>query len=402
MADPLHATFPASGSSLDSLDRSNVNKELDLARRAEVHNFSAGQSVVDTGVLLQLQAQLLNYENTGMSLLEMSQRDADGEVQRLIRDAEVNVRTILDVPDDYSVLIMHGGAHSQFSAVPLNLLKRGGSADYICTGFWSQRSAAEASKHIDVRQIQPEIDELSKPELWNLNKDAAYVHICYNETISGIAINEDIDFGPDHVVVADMTSTLLSRPVDISKYGCIYASSGKNLGPAGICLVIVRHDLLECGADHLPSILSWKMQHQCGNIYNTPNVFGIWAMNEVIKDFMRKGGMEWIQEEARTKTSMLYDVIDGSNGFYCNRVPPEHRSLTAIPFFINGGNPEMEALFISKASEKGIQQIFGHASVGGLRAAIYNASPRASVAALCQFMAEFQAFVTPGASSSLT
>ena len=378
----------SSGSDSPLRTASPCNTNGDVERRAEVHNFSAGQSVVDTGVLLRLQAQFLNYQNTGMSLLEMSQRDADGEVQRMIAAAEHNVRQILDVPDNYAVIMMHGGAHSQFSAVPLNLLKRGQSAEYVCTGFWSQRSAVEAAKHIEVRQIGVKPEQFGTPESWGLNKEAAYVHVCCNETISGIAMNTDPDLGPDHVLVADMTSTLLSRPVDVSKYGCIYASSGKNLGPAGIALIIVRRDLLQYSADNIPSIMSWKVAEECRSIYNTPNVFGIWAMNAVLEDYLTKGGMDWITSTARTKTSMLYDLIDNSNGFYLNNVPPEHRSLTAIPFFLRGGAAQ-EAQFIEKAAEKGILQIFGHASVGGLRAAVYNALPSASVRALCNFMMEF-------------
>merc|ERR1712032_1447659 len=209
-------------------------------------------------------------------------------------------------------------------------------------------------------------------------------------TISGIALNADPELGPDQVLVADMTSVLLSRRVDVSKYGCIYASSGKNLGPAGIALIIVRRDLLEYGADHIPSIMSWKVAHQCANIYNTPNVFGIWAMNAVLENYLRNGGMDNIVAECERKTSMLYDVIDSSNGFYVNNVPKEHRSLTAIPFFILDGNADIEKQFIEEAADNGIVQIFGHASVGGLRAAVYNALPTSSVQALCRFMADFQ------------
>jgi len=373
-----------------------------VERRAEVHNFSAGQSVIDTQVLLRLQAQFANYNDSGMSILEMSQRDADGDVQRVVREAEQAVRDLMSVPDDYSVLFMHGGAHAQFSGVPLNLLKLGDKADYVCTGFWSQRSAVEASKHINVRQVQVGVDQLADPASWGLSDDSAYVHVCLNETISGIALNEDPDVG-DKVLVADMTSTLLSRPVDISKYGCIYASSGKNLGPAGICLIIVRSELLECAADHCPSIMSWKTQHQCHNIYNTPNVFGIWCVKEVVEDYIAKGGMQWITEQSKTKTDMIYNLVDESNGFFTNRVPAEHRSLTAIPFHIQGGNPKMEELFIEKAAEKGIVQIFGHASVGGLRACVYNALPMASVKALQTFMMEFQeTYESQGQFGSLT
>ena len=359
-------------------------------RRSQVHNFSAGASAVDTEVLLKLQSQMLNFEESGMSLLEMSQRDIGGPVQRVIREAEESLRTLLSVPDNYKVLFMHGGAHAQFSGVPLNLLKRGSSADYICTGLWSRKAAKEASRQIPVRELDIGVEQLNDPSSWDISEDAAYVHLCANETISGVAMNTDFELPGKQVLVADMTSTLISRPIDIAKYGCIYASSGKNLGPAGVCVIIVREDLLEFASDSIPLILSWKMQSECQNIYNTPNHFGIWAMKEVVDQYLRRGGMDEVHSQATKKAGLLYDTVDSSKGFYTNAVPAMNRSLTAVPFHIQGGNPSLEELFIEEAAKFGIVQIFGHASVGGLRAAIYNALPMHSVHSLVRFMRDFQ------------
>lgn len=363
-----------------------------LQKRA--HNFSAGAAMFDTQVMTKLQAEFLSYNNSGMGLFEMSQRDPGGPVQLVIAQAEANLRQLLNIPDNYKVLFFQGGAHAQFAALPLNLFGHKAKAVYAGQGVWNSKAAAEASKYGEVQTpaaAAATADGTYPPvQEWDLPDDAAYVHVCGNETMSGMTFHSEPELGPNQVLVADMTSSLLSRPVDVSKYGVIYASSGKNLGPAGNCVVIVRDDLIGNELPQTPSILSWKTQADCANVYNTPNIFAIWALEHITADLLAKGGLEAAGKRARRRAQVVYDLIDGSDGFFTNVIHPDYRSHTAIPFRIQGGNKALEDLFVKESTEAELLQLFGHPLLGGLRVCIYNGLPDEAVAALLVFMEDFR------------
>lgn len=362
-------------------------------KQHRAHNFSAGAAMFDTNVLAHMQRNFLSYDNSGMGLFEMSQRDPGGPVQTCIARAEANLRMLLDIPQNYKVLFFQGGAHAQFAAVPMNLFGENAKADYAGQGVWNLKAASEARKFGQVR-IPPGSDATPDGayppvEEWGLADDAAYVHICGNETMSGMTFHTEPEVGPGHVLVADMTSSLLSRPVDVSKYGVIYASSGKNLGPAGNCIVIVRDDLIGSELPQTPSIMSWKTQADCGNIYNTPNIFSIWALECITADLLAKGGLVTAGQRAKQRADLVYDLIDQSEGFYTNKVHAEYRSHTALPFRIHGGDKALEDLFVKESTEAGLLQLFGHPLLGGLRVCIYNGLPDEAITALLEFMTSF-------------
>ncbi|KAK9824500.1 hypothetical protein WJX72_010880 [[Myrmecia] bisecta] len=327
-----------------------------------------------------------------MGICEMSQRDPDGPVQQCIQRMEGKLRHLLGVPDNYKVLFFQASAHAQFAAVPMNLFGRNAKADYINSGFWAHRAVTEAKKYGTVMETLDltcsSCTSYPPVSQWNLSADAAYVHICLNETISGLALHEDPDVGSGHVLVADMTSSLLSRPVDVAKYGVLYASSGKNLGPAGVCVVIVRSDLLDQELSQTPTVLSWKTQAACSNVYNTPNIFAIRVLELTLDKLLRKGGLPAAAQRSRQRAQQVYDAIDNSQGFYSNAVEPAYRSHTAIPFHI--ARKELEAVFLKESTEAGLYQLFGHPSVGGLRVCIYNGLPDAALEAFLQFLQDFQ------------
>lgn len=363
-------------------------------KQRRAHNFSAGAAMFDTNVLAHMQNNFLSYDNSGMGLFEMSQRDPGGPVQTCVARAEANIRLLLEVPDHYKVLFFQGGAHAQFAAVPMNLFGASAKADYAGQGVWNLKAASEARKfgevHIPAGSVASEEGAYPPVDQWGLSDDAAYVHICGNETMSGMTFHTEPDVGSDRVLVADMTSSLLSRPVDISKYGVIYASSGKNLGPAGNCVVIVRDDLIGNELPQTPSILSWKTQADCGNVYNTPNIFSIWALECITADLLAKGGLVTAGDRARRRAQLVYDLIDQSGEFYTNNVHAEYRSHTALPFRIHGGDRQLEDLFVKESTEAGLLQLFGHPLLGGLRVCIYNGLPDEAIAELLIFMTSFQ------------
>lgn len=362
-------------------------------KQHRAHNFSAGAAMFDTNVMAHMQNNFLSYDNTGMGLFEMSQRDPGGPVQTCIARAEANLRMLLDIPQNYKVLFFQGGAHAQFAAIPLNMFGKNAKADYAGQGVWNLKAAAEAGKFGEVR-IPPGSDATSEGsyppvEDWVLADDAAYVHICGNETMSGMTFHTEPEVGPERVLIADMTSSLLSRPVDVSKYGVIYASSGKNLGPAGNCIVIVRDDLVGNELPQTPGILSWKTQADSGNIYNTPNIFAIWALECITADLLAKGGLVTAGDRAKRRADLVYNLIDQSHGFYNNKVHPEYRSHTALPFRIRGGDKSLEELFVKESTQAGLLQLFGHPLLGGLRVCIYNGLPDEAIEALLSFMTSF-------------
>jgi len=374
-----------------------------MRARRNVHNLCAGPAGLPKKVLTQMCHDLLNFEGMGIGVEEMSHRDPDGPVQRCLADTCALLKELLDVPSNYEVLLMQGGAHGQFAAVALNLLGEKRKADYIDGGFWSQRACTEAGKFCEAKLVpgvrrNAETGDLEAipPAEWQLSADAAFVHICANETITGMEFVEDpaLTDTAARPLVADFTSTLLSRPVDVAKYGVIYASGGKNVGPAGVCLVIVRKDLL--GARELgccPSVLSYATAASTKpipNVYNTPNMLSVRAVHLMLEDVRAKGGLKRCEEICVARAAQLYHLIDSSHGFYACRVAPAARSRTTIPFNIRGGDPHLEALFRTQAEQVGLYQIFGHHSVGGLRVCLYNSVSDASIHVLLRFLLSFQ------------
>ena len=310
------------------------------------------------------------------------------------------MREVMSIPPNYEVLLMHGGGHAMFAAVPLNLAgEMGAPADFIGDGFWSKRAAGEASKYCTVRHTAEtsSLNDSRYPDVadWKFSEGAKYVHMTANETINGLEFHEDPSL-PEGAppLVADFTSTLLSRPVDFTKYGVVYASTGKNLGPSGLVVAVVRKDLIGDGELPItPGILSFKASASStpiANLWNTPNVFGIRALQLVLEDLKANGGVEEMQRRARRRAGALYDLIDASEGFYTNDVDPKFRSLMTIPLRIKGGDKELERRFIEESSPASIYNLVGHPLFGGLRVTVYNQLPDEAVDILLCFMREFQ------------
>lgn len=357
------------------------------------HNFSAGPSALPLAVLERAQAELLDYHGTGMSILETSHRDAGGPVQTVMARAEAQLRALLAIPSSYRVLFFHGGAHGQFAAVPLNLTSASERAAYLVSGFWSERAREEASRYVTTLPVAAAIDarSLVPASSWEVPRDAAYVHLCANETIHGLELHEDPAWdGPP--LVADFTSTLLSRPVDVARYGVIYASSGKNLGPAGVTVVIVREELLARGARaETPSILDWAKQAASlpvPSLYSTPPVFALYLMGLVLDDLVARGGLQAAEWRARDRAARIYALLD-AGGVYENHVSSAARSRMNLPFRIRGGDADAERRFLHEAEERGLHQLFGHPRFGGLRITLYNGVSDESVDALADYLEDF-------------
>ncbi len=355
---------------------------------ARAYNFSAGPAVLPEEVLLQAQEELPDWRGSGMSVMEMSHRSK--EFVSIAEQAEADLRELLAVPDDYKVLFLQGGASSQFAMVPLNLLRGKSGADYINTGSWSKKAIAEARKFCEVNiagsseasgfTTVPAQDEL------NLNPDAAYVHCTPNETIGGV----EFPYVPETggvPLVADMSSTILSRPIDVSRYGVIYAGAQKNIGPAGLTVVIVREDLIGGAAADTPAMFDYSVHAEAGSMYNTPPTYAWYLAGLVFQWLKRNGGLEAMAQINRRKAEALYDAIDNS-GFYANPVDKPCRSWMNVPFTL--ADPDLDATFLAEAKEAGLLTLKGHRSVGGMRASIYNAMPEAGVRALIDFMAGFE------------
>lgn len=350
-------------------------------------NFCAGPASLPSTVLLQAQRDLLNYRDSGMSVMEMSHRDQ--VIVEMAEKAERDLRDLLAIPDDYAVLFLQGGASSQFAMVPMNLLGDAGTADYVNTGQWSSKAIKEAGRFCDVNVVASSEDAnftyVPTQSGWRLSDDAAYVHYCPNETIGGL----EFDFIPevDKPLVADMSSTLLSRPLDVSRFGLIYAGAQKNIGPAGLTLVIVRKDLLGRAGSQVPSMLDYKIHADNGSMYNTPPTFSWYLAGLVFEWLKEQGGLEAMGEINRRKAAMLYDFIDGSD-FYSNPVRPSQRSLMNVPFVL--ADSALDQAFLDGAFDADLQNLKGHRSVGGMRASIYNAVPELAVEVLVEYMADFE------------
>ena len=355
---------------------------------ARVFNFSAGPAVLPEEVLERAREEMLDWNGSGMSVMEMSHRGK--EFMSIAQQAEADLRELLAIPAGYKVLFLQGGASSQFSMVPMNLTRDNRKVDYVNTGSWSKKAISEAKRYADVHiAATTEAGKFTttpaQSEL-DLRGDAAYVHYTPNETIQGVEFPYVPETG-EVPLVADFSSTILSRPIDVSRYGIIYAGAQKNIGPAGLTLVIVREDLIGEAVDGTPVMFQYATHSDNGSMYNTPPTYGWYLAGLVFKWLLAQGGLEGMAEINRRKAKALYDAIDNS-GFYANPVAVESRSWMNVPFTL--ADAELDAKFLQEAGAAGLKTLKGHRSVGGMRASIYNAMPEAGVKALIDFMAEFE------------
>lgn len=359
-----------------------------MIRLKRVYNFSAGPAVLPEAVLKQAAEELYNYKEAGMSVMEMSHRSKD--FQEIIDAAEADLRTLLDIPENYKVLFLQGGATTQFSMVPLNLMKHK-KADFITTGRWAQKAIEEASKYLEAREVASSKDKTFSyiPELKDLvfDPEADYVHICENNTIYGTKYHEVPNTnGID--LVSDMSSCILSEPIDISRYALIYAGAQKNIGPAGTTIVIIRDDLITTNyPSFTPLMLQYKIHADKGSMYNTPPTYGIYMCGLVFKHLLKHGGIKAMYEQNIKKANILYDFLDKSK-LFIPTVAKKDRSLMNVTF--NTGHDILNQLFIAEAKKIGLVNLKGHRSVGGMRASIYNAMPIEGVQTLVDFMDKFE------------
>lgn len=353
-----------------------------------IYNFSAGPAGLPKAVMEKAQAEFINWNGIGTSVMEISHRSK--EFIAVAEKAEQDLRDLLSIPNNYKVLFCHGGARAQFAAVPMNLLGDKTTADYVDAGYWAQSAVTEAKKYCQPRVIDAKTEVDGKvavipPSEWEIDENAAYVHFCPNETIDGVEITELPV--TDKPIVADLSSTILSRKIDVSQYGVIYAGAQKNIGPAGICIVIVREDLLELASEALPSVLNYKVLAEKDSMFNTPPTYA-WYLSGLVFEWLKEqGGVEAIEQVNKEKADLLYNYIDASD-FYRNQVHPNNRSRMNVPFQL--AKPELDGKFLELAQEAGLQALKGHRAVGGMRASIYNAMPLEGVQALVEFMKQFE------------
>ncbi|MFK5634851.1 MULTISPECIES: 3-phosphoserine/phosphohydroxythreonine transaminase [unclassified Ornithinimicrobium] len=353
-----------------------------------VYNFSAGPATMPLEVLERAQSELLDWRGSGMSVMEMSHRSP--EFVGIAAEAEARMRSLLSLPDDYAVLFLQGGATGQFAGVPLNLTAPGATAAYVNTGAWSKKAITEAKKYLDVRVLADESasNYATVPPEGSLEvpADAAYLHYTLNETIGGVEFPYVPDAG-EVPVVTDASSTILSRPLDVSRFGVVYAGAQKNLGPAGLVVVIVRKDLLGRARREVPSAIDWTAMAEADSMLNTPPTLAWYLVGLVLEWIEQQGGVAGMGERNRAKAELLYGAIDASD-FYSNPVDPGARSWMNVPFLVPDG--ALEKPFVAQAAEAGLSGLGGHRSVGGMRASIYNAMPLEGVQALIDFMTEFE------------
>lgn len=356
-----------------------------------VFNFSAGPSMLPVQVLHQIKNELYNWNNLGISVMEISHRSK--EFLKLAQETKKNLRELLNIPENYKILFCHGGARGQFAAVPLNLLTTPlAQADYINTGFWSYNAAIEAKKYCTPRIVNvcDNTNELICIQImsqWDISKNSRYVHYCPNETVDGIFIDENPDFY-NKIVIADCSSVLLSRPLDINKFGIIYAAAQKNIGISGLTIVIIRKDLLIASHRKIPSILNYKILNDCDSMFNTPVTISWYIANLVLKWLKSQGGLQKVYKYNKKKADLLYNAID-INDFYYNNISRLNRSYMNVPFFLKTNN--LESLFLSESLRFGLLGLKGHRAVGGMRASLYNAMTLEGVQELVKFLNFFAA-----------
>ena len=354
---------------------------------SRIYNFSAGPAMISAAVLQQAEQEFLNWNGSGMNVMEMSHRGK--EFMSIATQAEADLRSVMNIPDNYKVLFLQGGATAQFTAIPMNLLRGKTTADYFNTGQWSKKAIAEAKRYCDVNIVaSSEADNFATvpdKSTWNLNPDAAYVHYTANETIGGVEFDHIPDTG-DVPLVVDLSSTILSRPIDVSRFALIYAGAQKNIGPAGLTLVIVRDDFIGDTLPGTPVTFDYKVQADNDSMYNTPPTYALYMAGLGFQWLKELGGLTAMGNINQRKAEKLYAAIDNSD-FYQNPVEKQYRSWMNIPFTLN--NAELDTDFLAGAKAAGLVTLKGHRSVGGMRASIYNAMPEEGVDALIAYMQKF-------------
>ncbi|ENV15021.1 MULTISPECIES: 3-phosphoserine/phosphohydroxythreonine transaminase [Acinetobacter] len=351
------------------------------------YNFCAGPAALPTAVLEKAQAELLDWHGKGLSIMEMSHRSKD--YVAVAEKAEADLRKLMNIPENYKVLFLQGGASLQFSAIPLNLLGKNSKADYIHTGIWSEKATQEAQRYGDINIVEAATSingklAISEQSTWNLSDDAAYVHYAENETIGGIQFANIPE--TDKPLVSDFSSSILSAPLDVSKFGLIYAGAQKNIGPAGLTLVIVRDDLLDQAKPEIPSLLKYGSQAKNDSMVNTPATYAWYLSGLVFEWLLEQGGVDAMYKTNLEKSKLLYGYIDSSD-FYNNPIALPNRSIMNVPFTLV--DEALDKLFLKEAEENHLLNLAGHRSVGGMRASIYNAVPLEGVQALVNFMDDF-------------
>jgi phosphoserine aminotransferase len=356
---------------------------------ARLHNFSAGPAMLPEEVLARAGDEMLDWHGSGMCVMEMSHRGK--EFIAIAEEAEKDLRELLAIPAAYKVLFLQGGATLQFAQIPMNLLGGKTAADYVLTGEWSKKAAKEAQALCEVRTAASSEDRgftyAPRRDAWKLNRDAAYVHYCSNETIGGVEFNWIPDTGAVPLV-ADASSHILSRPLEVSRFGLIYAGAQKNIGPAGLTIVIVREDLIGRARKGTPTVMDYKLQADADSMLNTPATYSIYVAGLVFKWLKQLGGLAEIERRNIAKSRLLYECIDGS-GLFRNPVAKSDRSRMNVPFTL--ADARLDAEFLKGAEARGMVQLKGHRSVGGMRASIYNAMPLEGVQRLVEYMKEFEA-----------
>ena len=353
----------------------------------QAYNFSAGPAMLPKPVLLKIQEELIDYQNSKASVMEISHRGVD--FMEAAKKSEKDLRSLLTIPDHYKVLFLQGGASSQFSMVPINLLRGGAKANYANTGHWSVKAIAEAKRYCDVSVCTDSsgnnFTDIEDFQNWKVDEDASYLHYTPNETIAGL----EFDYIPDvsMPIAADMSSTILSREIDVSKYGVIYAGSQKNIGPSGLTIVIVREDLIGSVIDGQPKLFDYATQANNDSMFNTPATFPWYAAGRVFEWLKEQGGLSAIQKINETKAETLYRAIDSSD-FYSNPVSVKYRSWMNVPFLL--ADEKLNSVFLERSKDADLLALKGHRSVGGMRASIYNAMPQEGVDALVNFMNDFE------------
>lgn len=363
-----------------------INREVIPMSR--VYNFSAGPSMLPESVLNKAAAEMLDYQGSGQSVMEMSHRS---KIYKTIIDgAEALMRELMNIPDNYKVLFLQGGASTQFAAIPLNFMNKSGKADYIVTGQWAKKALAEAQKYGDAKAVASSADKtftyIPKTKREDFRPDADYVYICMNNTIYGTVYHELPDTG-DIPLIADISSCFLSEPLDVSKFAMVYGGAQKNVAPAGLTIAIIREDMLGHARDITPTMLNYQIHADNGSMYNTPPCYTIYICKLVLEWIKNLGGLEKMKLRNEAKAKMLYDFLDASKMFR-GTVVPEDRSLMNVPFVTD--SDELNAKFIKQAEEAGFVNLKGHRTVGGMRASIYNAMPVEGVEKLVAFMKKFE------------
>lgn len=351
------------------------------------YNFSAGPSMLPEAVLERARAEFLDWRNTGMSVMEMSHRSP--EYVGIVEKAEADLRTLLAVPDNYRVLFLQGGATGQFSGIPMNLLRGHSKACYVDTGVWSEKAIAEAGKYCEVKVVASSraqhYSTIPARDTWQIDRDAAYLHYTSNETIGGLQFKEIPD-AESLPLVCDMSSDILSRPIDISRFGLIYAGAQKNMGPSGICVIFVRDDLIGQALPVTPAIFDYRKQADNGSMLNTPATYNWYLLGLVLEWLIEQGGMPAMEAHNVSKAAKLYAAIDASS-LFSNPIEPVYRSIMNVTFTL--ADARLEPLFLEAAHGAGLVNLEGHRTVGGFRASIYNAMPESGVDALISVMTEF-------------